>query len=133
MNTKYEENPIYHEDATAVSLVETGGVVLELAELDAALFLLRPHLTFTRSPSKSRPAAHACAASSADARSVKFTNAHRDFATCTTDFILEGSREGRDVATRVRIVSSVADVGREERKSDVFSNRKLVSLIPEKR
>ena len=121
MNTRYEENPIYHEDVTTVSPVGTGGVVLELAELDAALFLLRPHFTFTRSPSKSRPAAHACAASSADARSVKFTNAHRDFATCTTDLILEGSREGRDVATRVRIVSSVAVVGREERKRDIWA------------
>lgn len=38
--------------------------------------LLRPHLTPSVWPSISNPLAHAAAASSADGRSVKFTNAH---------------------------------------------------------
>jgi hypothetical protein len=40
--------------------------------------LLLPHRTPTLSPSTSSPDAHACAASSADARSLKFTKAHLD-------------------------------------------------------
>lgn len=39
-------------------------------------FLLLPHRTASRSPSMSSPFAHACAAVSAVARSLKFTNAH---------------------------------------------------------
>jgi hypothetical protein len=42
----------------------------------AFAFLLRPHLTPTRSPSISSPLAQACAACSAEARSLKLTNAH---------------------------------------------------------
>lgn len=38
--------------------------------------LLRPHLTVIRSPSTSTPLAHACAAISATARSLKLTKAH---------------------------------------------------------
>lgn len=38
--------------------------------------LLRPHFTETRSPSKSKPFAHASAARSAEGRSVKLIKAH---------------------------------------------------------
>ena len=82
--------------------------------------LLLPHLTFTRSPSKSRPEAQASAARSADARSTKFTNAHRLFATCTTLRICDGLTEERLWATRVRMEVSDAVGGKEERNIEVY-------------
>lgn len=49
----------------------------ELAAVFAALpFLPRPHFIDTLSPEMSRPLAHASAALSADARSLKLTKAH---------------------------------------------------------
>jgi len=55
-------------------------VGVTVAVLVAAKFccfgLLRPHLTVIRSPSTSSPLAHACAAVSATARSLKLTKAH---------------------------------------------------------
>ena len=47
-----------------------------------ALFAVfpRPHLMVTFSPSISNPFAHACAAVSADDRSLKLTNAHLNYA-----------------------------------------------------
>lgn len=104
--------------------------------------LLRPHFTGIRSPSISKPLAHACAAVSATARSLKLINAHLNryrrqyceipeeklthlvFSTCTTDLSCVAWMLGRDCSTSVRMLSSVEVGGREERKSDVWSNCK---------
>lgn len=51
-------------------------VAAETAGGGAEEFLLRPQRTPRRSPSMSRPFAHASAACSADVRSLKLTNAH---------------------------------------------------------
>jgi hypothetical protein len=53
----------------AVAVVETEGVAV-------GGFLLRPQRIPRRSPSMSNPFAHASAASSAEIRSLKLTNAH---------------------------------------------------------
>lgn len=101
-------------------------------------FLLRPQRTPRSSPSMSSPFAHASAARSADTRSLKFTNAHLtqnvklrtrdahdvnhlDFATCTIERKDACSTPGNDLTTRVRMVSSVAEAGKEERNSDIWS------------
>jgi hypothetical protein len=87
----------------------------------------------------SNPFAHASAARSADARSLKLTNAHLvaqllgttltrldtmciylDFATWTIERKDVGSTPVNDLMTRVRMVSSVADAGKEERNSDIW-------------
>jgi hypothetical protein len=52
------------------------GVTMLAAEGADAVFFDRPHFTLIMVPSMSKPLAHACAASSAAARSLKFTNAH---------------------------------------------------------
>lgn len=107
------------------------------AGLDPCAGLLRPQRTLIVSPSTSRPFAHAPAANSAVARSLKLTNAHLsqrehkttesiaektdlDFATYTIDLIWEGSTEGSDFTTRVRTDSSVAEAGRDVRNNDIW-------------
>ncbi len=104
-------------------------------------FLLRPQRTPRHSPSMSSPFAHASAARSADIRSLKLTNAHLrhrhrsgklrthnaqrvnhlDFATWTIERKDVGSTPGNDLMTRVRMVCSVADAGKEERNNDIWS------------
>lgn len=88
-------------------------------DVDAGGFLLRPQRTPRRSPSMSSPLAHASAACSADIRSLKLTNAHLDFATWTIERKVVGSTPGNDLITHVRMVSSVAVAGKEERNNDI--------------
>lgn len=57
-------------------VVTVGGMFDKVEELAAPPFFPRPHLTDIRSPSISSPCAHASAARSADARSLKLTKAH---------------------------------------------------------
>jgi len=119
---------IYATAVTGTEGVEAGG------------FLLRPQRTPRRSPSKSNPFAHASAARSADTRSLKLIKAHLkrkedyqlelqqeddatylDFPTWTIERKDVGSTPGNDLMTRVRMVSSVADAGKEEMNSDIWS------------
>lgn len=68
------------------AVVTVGVVSGEIADaFDVPPFLLRPHFTLARWPSMSKPLAQASAALSADTRSLKLTNAHLDFVTCTID------------------------------------------------
>ncbi|SRR5216684_5340516 len=114
-------------------------VAVETSGGGAEEFLLRPQRTLRRSPSMSSPFAHASAARSAEVRSLKLTNAHLkhkenfhklrthdaqgvnylDFATWTTERKEVGSTPGNDLMTRVRMVCSVADAGKEERNRDI--------------
>lgn len=66
----------YKNLITAYSTPEAMVVEDELTVLPDGAGLLRPHLTVIRSPCMSRPLAQACAASSAEERSLKLINAH---------------------------------------------------------
>jgi hypothetical protein len=67
-----KQDTVKHYDSTAALGVAVEGPL----RLDACFGRLRPHFTATRSPSISSPFAHACAAVSATARSLKFMKAH---------------------------------------------------------
>lgn len=124
-----------------VAIEELGPAPLPSA---AGFGLDRPHFTDARVPSISTPAAQASAAFSAEALSVKLTNAqlfspevkpnaqsrvllrlkqmqrpYRFFATWTTDLNAVGGTEGRDDTRAPRIDCSVADSGRDVRNRDV--------------
>jgi len=102
-------------------VVIVGGVLEELVTtfVDPP-FLPRPHFTDTFSSSMSRPLAQASAARSADVLSLKLTKAHLDFATCTTDFSCDEVTLGSELTTCVRMSTSVAEAGSDERNNDMM-------------
>ena len=67
----------------------------------------------------SNPDAHACAACSADARSLKFINAQRVLATNTTDLMEVAGIPGIEDTTVVRKDCSVVDDGRDDINNEV--------------